>query len=193
MTGHEPNNGTRDADGTQDPPAGDLETDLELVGIVAVAENGIIGRDGEMPWHVPEDLAHFKRKTTGHPVIMGRITYEGILEVLGKPLPERTTIVLTSRDLETPENAVVASSLAEAVAAAERAAADRHDGTERAFVAGGATIYEQFLPALDRLIITEIHDQPEGDTSFPDWDRDEWETVEREEHDGFSFLEYVRR
>lgn len=176
------------------PESGDaLETDLELVGIVAVAENGIIGRDGEMPWHLPEDLAHFKRQTTGHPVIMGRVTYEGIIEALGKPLPERTSVVLTSRDLETPENAIVASNLTEAVAAAERAAAERHDETDRAFVAGGATVYEQFLPALDRLVITAIHDRPEGDTSFPDWDRDEWEAVEREEHDGFAFLEYVRR
>ncbi|MFP8890465.1 dihydrofolate reductase [Natrialbaceae archaeon A-CW2] len=205
MTGDEPNTGAQDANGaidldgtqvaheTRDVPVAVSGTDLELVGIVAVAENGIIGRDGEMPWHVPEDLAHFKRKTTGHPVIMGRVTYEGIVEALGEPLPERTSIVLTSRDLETPENAVVASSLVEAVAAAERAAGDRHGGIERAFVAGGATVYEQFLPALDRLVITEIHDRPEGDTSFPDWVRDEWEEVEREERDGFAFLEYVRR
>ncbi|MFP8956312.1 dihydrofolate reductase [Natrialbaceae archaeon A-CW3] len=171
----------------------DLETDLELVGIVAVAENGIIGRDGEMPWHVPEDLAHFKRQTTGHPVIMGRVTYEGILEVLGEPLPDRTSIVLTSRDLETPENAVVAPSLEAALEGAERAADERHGGTGRAFVAGGATVYEQFLPALDRLVVTEIHDQPDGDTSFPAWDRSDWDEVDREEHDGFAFLEYVRR
>ncbi len=117
-------------------PARDLETPLELVGIVAVADNGIIGRDGEMPWHVPADLAHFKETTMGHPVIMGRVTYEGILEALGEPLPGRTTIVLTSQDLETPENAVVAASLGEALEAAERAARERHDA-DRIFVAGG--------------------------------------------------------
>lgn len=172
--------------------AAELDTDLELVGIVAVAENGVIGREGEMPWHVPADLAHFKRRTTGHPVIMGRVTYEGILEALGKPLPDRTSIVLTSRDLETPENAVVTAGVEEALEAAATAAEERHDGTNRAFVAGGATVYEQFLPLLDRLVVTEIHRRPEGDTSFPDWDRNEWTEVERDERDGFAFLEYVR-
>ena len=184
---------TEDTTGRTDSTAVELETDLELVGIVAVAENGIIGRDGEMPWHIPEDLAHFKRQTTGHPIIMGRITYESILEALGKPLPDRTSIVLTSRSLETPDNAIVASSLTEAVVAAERAAAERHGGTKRAFVAGGATVYEQFLPALDRLVVTEVQDRPDGDTSFPTWDRTAWTTVERDEHDGFAFIEYVRR
>ncbi|MFC7215631.1 dihydrofolate reductase [Saliphagus sp. GCM10025334] len=179
--------------GSSPDPDSALETDLELVGIVAVAENGIIGRDGEMPWHVPEDLAHFKRRTTGHPVIMGRVTYEGILEGLGEPLPGRTSIVLTGRDLETPENVTVAHGLEAALEEAERAAEDRHGGTDRAFVAGGATVYEQFLPALDRLVVTEIRDRPEGDTFFPEWGREEWTEVEREDYEGFSFLEYVRR
>ncbi|MDJ1433406.1 dihydrofolate reductase [Halostagnicola sp. A-GB9-2] len=177
--------------GTVDSPA--LETNLELVGIVAVAENGVIGKDGDMPWHVPEDLKHFKETTIDHPVIMGRVTYEGILEALGEPLPGRTTIVLTSRDLETPENAVVANSLEDALEAAQTADRERHGGTERAFIAGGATVYEQFLPALDRLVVTEIHDEPDGDTHFPEWDRDgEWEELARDERDGFSFLEYSR-
>jgi dihydrofolate reductase len=142
----------------------ELETDLELAAIVAVAENGIIGRDGEMPWHLPEDLAHFRR----------------------------TTIVLTSRDLETPENAVVARSLEEALRRAETAADERHDGTDTAFIAGGATVYEQFLPAVDRLIVTEIHDDPDGDTHFPDWNREEWTEIARDERDGFAFVEYGR-
>ncbi|MFC6717466.1 dihydrofolate reductase [Natrialbaceae archaeon GCM10025810] len=177
--------------------AADLETDRELVAIVAVAENGVIGRDGEMPWHLPEDLAHFKETTTDHPVIMGRVTYEGILETLGEPLPGRTTVVLTSRDLEPPESGAervrAANGLEEALEAAERAADERHGGADRIFVAGGATVYEQFLPALDRLVVTEIRDEPEGDTRFPEWDRDEWTEVSRDERDGFAFLEYVRR
>ncbi|APX95915.1 dihydrofolate reductase [Natronorubrum daqingense] len=174
----------------------DLETDRELVGIVAVAENGVIGKDGDMPWHIPEDLAHFKEATMAHPVIMGRVTYEGILEALGEPLPGRTTVVLTSRDLETPDDgsAVVANDLREALEKAERAADEHHDGTDRIFVAGGATVYEQFLPALDRLVVTEVHDDPVGDTVFPEWDRDGgWEERSRDAHDEFSFLEYVRR
>ncbi|RKD97303.1 dihydrofolate reductase [Halopiger aswanensis] len=170
----------------------DLDLDRELVGIVAVADNGVIGKDGDMPWHIPADLQHFKETTMDRPVIMGRITYEGILEALGEPLPGRTTVVLTSRDLETPENAVVATDLAEAVEAAAAAARERHDGADRIFVAGGATVYEQFLPALDRLIVTEVHDDPEGDTRFPDWDREAWTAIERDERDGFAFVEYVR-
>ncbi len=179
----------------RDASAGlEYETDRELVGIVAVAENGVIGKDGDMPWHVPADLQHFKETTMDHPLIMGRVTYEGILETLGEPLPGRTTVVLTSRDLETPEHAVTAESLADALEAADRAADERHDGADRIFVAGGATVYEQYLPALERLIVTEIHEEPAGDTRFPDWDRDgEWAEVARDERDGLAFLEYVRR
>ncbi|OLZ41220.1 dihydrofolate reductase [Natrinema saccharevitans] len=182
--------GDRDeaADATQP-----LESDRELVGIVAVADNGVIGKDGDMPWHIPADLQHFKEATMDHPVIMGRVTYEGILETLGEPLPGRTTVVLTSRDLETPEGAVAANGLEAALERGERAARERHDGADRIFVAGGATVYEEFLPALDRLIVTEVHDDPEGDTSFPEWDRTEWDVVSRDDRDGFAFLEYVRQ
>ncbi|RQG89001.1 dihydrofolate reductase [Natrarchaeobius halalkaliphilus] len=169
-----------------------LETDRELVAIVAVAENGVIGRDGEMPWHVPADLEHFKSKTMDHPVIMGRVTYEGILEQLEEPLPGRTSIVLTSRDFATPERTVTVSGFEEALRAAERVARDRHDGTDRIFVGGGATVYDGLFPAVDRLVVTEIHDEPDGDTHFPDWDRSRWREVDRDERDGFGFVEYVR-
>ncbi|ADD06540.1 dihydrofolate reductase [Natrialba magadii ATCC 43099] len=169
-----------------------VEPDHELVGIVAVADNGVIGKDGDMPWHIPEDLQHFKETTMAHPVIMGRVTYESIVDALGEPLPGRTTVVLTSRDLETPENAVVAHDLQSAVEEAAAAADERHDGADRVFVAGGATVYEQYLPALDRLIVTEVHEEPDGDTQFPDWDRTDFDEVERDEHDGFAFVEYVR-
>ncbi|AFZ74483.1 dihydrofolate reductase [Natronobacterium gregoryi] len=171
--------------------AASLETDLELVGIAAVADNGVIGVDGEMPWHLPEDLQHFKETTMDHPVIMGRVTYEGILEALGEPLPGRTTIVLTSQDLETPENAVVANDLEDALEKAKTAARERHDA-DRVFVAGGATVYEQFLLALDRLIVTEIHDDPDGDARFPEWDRDAFREATRDDRDGFAFVEYER-
>ncbi|WP_290811434.1 dihydrofolate reductase [Halovivax sp.] len=184
----------RDSDSRRGPEEGTpaIETDLELVGIVAVAENGVIGVDGGMPWHIPEDLAHFKRRTTGHPVIMGRVTYESIVDGLGEPLPERTSIVLTSRDPETPANVIVARGIAEAVRIAESAADRRHGGVDRAFVAGGATVYEQFLPDLDRLVVTEVADEPDGDAFFPEIDRDEWREVRRDERDGYAFLEYVR-
>jgi dihydrofolate reductase len=169
------------------------DTDLELAAIVAVAKNGVIGRNGEMPWYLPEDLQYFKRTTMDHPIVMGRVTYEGILEAIGEPLPGRTTIVLTSQDLEMPENAIVADGLEDAIGVAERAARERHDGTNRLFIAGGATVYEQFLPALDRLFITEVHDDPDGDTRFPDWDRSAFEEVARDERDGFAFVEYTQK
>ena len=176
-----------------------LRTDHELVGIVAVARNGVIGRDGEMPWHLPEDLRRFKRHTMDHPVIVGRVTYESILQALGEPLPGRTTVVLTSRDLETPQNVVVAHDLESALEIAEAAAEERHgdpgepDDPDRIFVAGGGTVYEAFLPAMDRLLMTEVAVEPNGDTHFPDLNPEVWHEVSREERDGYAFLEYVRR
>ena len=174
------------------PDPDDCGTDLEVVLIVAVAENGVIGRDGEMPWHIPEDLKHFKRETTDHPVVMGRVTYESILEGLGEPLPDRTSVVLTSRDLETPETVVLARDVADAIEKARRAAQARHDGTERVYVAGGGTVYEQFMSMADRAVVTEVAGAPAGDTRFPEWDRDEWREVSRDEREGFAFVEYVR-
>lgn len=90
-------------------------TDIDLVLVAAVAENRVIGDDGGMPWHYPADLARFKRLTTGHPVIVGRATYESIADRIGGPLPDRTSVVLTTRDLDLPEGAVVANDLDEAV------------------------------------------------------------------------------
>ncbi|MFW6321137.1 MAG: dihydrofolate reductase [Halohasta sp.] len=161
----------------------------EIALIAAVADNGTIGRDGEMPWHLPADLRHFKETTTGHPVIMGRLTYESIAADIGGPLPDRTNIVLSRRSPDLPEEVVVVGSIDEAVDAAQQAAVD----TETVYVIGGATIYEQFLPRADRLVLTEIHDTYEGDTEFPAWDRSEWIERSREDHDGYSFVEYERR
>lgn len=159
---------------------------MEVVIIVAVAGNGVIGADGSIPWHYPADLRRFKRLTTGHPVIMGRRTYEGILETLGEPLPDRTSIVLTRQDLETPGSVIPVGSVDAALTAAGATGADR------TFVAGGATVYEQFLDQADRMERTELHDSYEGDTEFPEWDREAWQEVSRESHDEFDFVTYVR-
>jgi dihydrofolate reductase len=159
-------------------------TDLVLV--AAVAENGVIGVDGDMPWHLPEDLAHFKETTMGHPVIMGRTTYESIVAGLGEPLPGRTNVVLTSRDLDVPEGVVVVHGIAEALDVA------RDVDDEVAYVVGGATVYEQLMDRADRMILTEIGDSYEGDTYFPDWDESAWRESEREEGDGFAFVTYER-
>ena len=172
----------------------------DVVLVAAVAANGVIGADGWMPWHYPADLAHFKRLTTGHPVIVGRATYESIADRLGGPLPDRTSVVLTRRDRDLPEGAVVANDVEEAVAVATADAADR--GVDKLYVIGGATVYEQFLDRADRLVLTEVPERPDGDTRFPDWDADAWTETDREvvadddetdgEADALAFVTYER-
>ncbi|MFA9517797.1 dihydrofolate reductase [Halopenitus sp. H-Gu1] len=169
----------------------DVPDDLTITVIAAVAENGVIGDSGGMPWHYPADLRHFKETTTGHPVILGRRTHENIVSRLGEPLPDRISIVLSRSELDLDEGAVPAGSIREAIERAESAAEDLD--VETVYVAGGATIYEAFLPIADELSITAIHETYEGDTTFPTVDMDEWEMVEREDHEELSFLRYRRR
>ena len=171
------------------------ETELALVVVAAVAENGVIGDAGGMPWHYPADLAHFKRLTTGHPVIVGRKTYESIVGRIGGPLPDRTSVVPTTRDLDLPEGAVVANDLDEAVALAAADAADR--GVDEAYVIGGAAVYEQFLDRADRLVLTEVPERPDGDTRFPEWDADggtgtDADTDADTDDGGLAFVTYER-
>jgi len=169
-----------------------MSTDTPTIALIAaVAANGIIGRDGEMPWHLPADLTHFKETTMGHPVIMGRRTYDSIATQIGGPLPGRTNIVLSRSEPELPDEVEVV----ESVDAAIGAAADVLD-TETAdtvYVIGGATVYEQFLPRADRLVLTELDESYEGDTRFPEWDKPEWEQCSRDDRDGFAFVEYRRQ
>jgi dihydrofolate reductase len=135
--------------------------------IAAVARNGTIGRDGRMPWRLPADLARFKRLTLGHPVLMGRKTWQS----LGRPLAGRRNLVLTrDRSFAAPGGEVV-HSLAEARAAA---------GDGELFVIGGAELYAQTLPEADRLLITRVDADVEGDTSFPSIDPARWELVAEE-------------
>lgn len=160
---------------------------MKVAIVAAVARNRVIGADGRMPWELPEDLARFKETTVGHPVVMGRRTYESIAERLGGPLPDRTNIVLSRGDPDLPQDVVLVDSIDAALEAA------RETGTSVAYVIGGGTVYEQFLPQADRLLLTEVDAAPEGDTRFPEWDPDEWVEVDREDHDGFAFVEYERR
>ncbi|MEF8843424.1 MAG: dihydrofolate reductase [Haloarculaceae archaeon] len=159
----------------------------EVVLIAAVAENGVIGDDGGMPWHYPADLRRFKELTTGHPVVLGRRTYESIVADLDGPLPGRTNVVLSTRDLDLPEGAVLAGSVEAALDAATDA-----PGGETVYVAGGATVYEQFLPMADRLLLTEIPEWPDGDTRFPEWSREVWTETSREKEDELAFVTYER-
>lgn len=129
--------------------------------IVAHARNGVIGNAGTMPWHIPEDLKHFKTVTTGAAVIMGRKTFESI----GRALPGRKNIVITRQAGYAAQGCIVVPNLASALTAA---------GKERCFVIGGGEIYRQALPQADRLWVTEIEASPAGDTTFPTLDPDEW-------------------
>ena len=168
-----------------------VPADIDIALIAAVAKNRVIGREKEMPWHFGEDLKRFKRVTTGHPVILGRRTYETVAEALGEPFPGRTSVVLTSQSLDLPDGAVVANSIGEAI---DLAAADARDrGVDTVYVAGGGRVYEQFLPRATRLVLTEIHDTYAGDTRFPTWSDAEWVEVDREERAAFDFATYERR
>ncbi|WP_066417183.1 dihydrofolate reductase [Halorubrum aethiopicum] len=164
--------------------------DVSFVLVAAVAENGVIGADGGMPWHYPADLAHFKRLTSGHPVVLGRVTYESIADRIGGPLPDRTSVVLTTRDPDLPEEVVVAGGVEEAAARARTAATER--GVEEVYVIGGASVYEAFLPLADRMVLTEVPESPDGDTRFPAWDPDEWVELDREREGDLAFVTYER-
>jgi dihydrofolate reductase len=136
--------------------------------IAAVAENGVIGSRNGIPWHIPSDFAHFRRMTLGKPLIMGRKTFESI----GRPLPGRSTIVVSRQEGFRPEGVLVAPSLeaaldeAQAIARAERA--------NEVMIGGGAEIYRQAMPLADRMYITQVKARPEGDAFFPPIDFEVW-------------------
>jgi dihydrofolate reductase len=144
--------------------------------IAAVAANGVIGAGGAMPWRLSTDLRRFKALTTGHPVIMGRATFESI----GKPLPGRINIVVSGQDGFAPEGVTVATSPEAALERASSAAQDA--GVDAVFVIGGATLYAAMLPSADALHITHVEASPEGDTWFPAIDPAVWEPVNEERH-----------
>lgn len=159
--------------------------------MVAAAANGVIGRANRLPWHLPEDLAHFKRLTFGHPVVMGRRTYESILAALGRPLPGRRSIVLTRTPGRAPAGAHAVGSLERAIEAAA--------GAAELFVIGGAEVYRLALARADRVYLTRIDARFDGDATFPPLDPARWREAWREDHPpggartfGFSFLRYER-
>jgi len=141
--------------------------DVIIAIVVAMAENRVIGRDNRLPWHLPADLRHFKQVTVGKPVLMGRKTYESI----GRPLPERTNIVVTrDRSYEAP-GCVVVHSINSALEAA--------GGHEEVMVIGGTDFYWQLLPKADRIYLTLVHAKFEGDALFPELDEHEWREIDR--------------
>jgi dihydrofolate reductase len=141
--------------------------------IAAVADNGVIGRDGALPWRIPADLRWFRERTTGHHVVMGRKTWASI----GRPLPGRTNIVVSRNpDLVVPDGVIVVDALGEAIARASRA------GDDEVFVIGGAELYRAALPQADRIYLTRVHADVAGDTWFPALDESAWVEVARETH-----------
>jgi len=147
--------------------------------VAAVGANRAIGRDNDMPWHLPEDLAHFKRTTLGHTLVMGRKTYDSI----GRPLPGRTTIVVTRQHSWSAPNVLVAHSLTRALEMAHG---------DHVFIAGGGEIYAQALPLADTMVLTEVGQSPEAQVFFPEVDPADWREVAREPHEGFCFVTYER-
>lgn len=136
--------------------------------IAAVAENGVIGKDNDLPWYLPADLKRFKELTIGHTVIMGRKTHESIVQRLGKPLPNRHSIVL-SRGLEASA-LEIAKDLAEALEMAD---------SDEVFVIGGESVFSESLKVADRLYLTEVHAKIDGDVYFPKFDQSQWVEIER--------------
>lgn len=156
--------------------------------VVAVARNGVIGRGNALPWRLPADLQHFKRTTMGHPILMGRRTWESI----GRPLPGRTNLVLSRAAGYQAPGATVVRTLDEA----RRAAA----GAESLMVIGGAELYRMLFDEAAVLHLTEVHADVDGDVRFPDWDRARWRETWREEHAAderhawpYAFVRYERR
>jgi dihydrofolate reductase len=166
---------------------------MKVALIVAAASNNVIGRDNQLPWHLPQDLKYFKAKTLGKPVIMGRKTYESI----GRPLPGRPNIVVTRNQAWSAEGVSVVTSLADALVLARQLMAHQDEQLQEAMVIGGAEIYRSALPLADRIYLTRIELQVDGDAYFPSLNQQEWRETSRlpGEEDGavpHSFLVYER-
>lgn len=162
----------------------------EIVIIAALAEkNRVIGRDLDLPWHIPEDLQRFKRLTTGHPLLMGRTTFESIVHQFGKPLANRRNVVLTSGgplddypEIETFPDV--------------EAAMDALSSEAKIYIGGGGTVYEEFIERADRLELTLVEGEYQGDTYFPDYEHligDIYEATAIENRDGYRFVTYLRK
>jgi dihydrofolate reductase len=160
-----------------------------IASIFAMSENRVIGKDNQLPWHLPADLKFFKATTLHHPILMGRKTFESI----GKPLPQRTSIIITRQQGYQAEGALVVNSLEEAIKAGQELNPD-------IFIIGGAEILREALPLIDTMYLTRIHAPFEGDVLYPDCNEKEWIETWREDHQpdeknkyAFSFLKLERK
>lgn len=150
--------------------------------IAGISQNNCIGQNGQLPWHIPEDLKHFREVTAGKTVLMGRKTWESLPEKF-RPLPNRTNIIITRQtDYSVPTGVEVYATIDEAIA--------KHP--EEIVVIGGAEIYKQTIDQADRLYITHINQTVNGDAFFPEIDLNIWHEVERADHEGYSFVTYQK-
>ncbi len=152
-------------------------TSKKVVMVAAVADNGVIGLRGDIPWHISEDMKHFRETTRGHTLVMGRTTYDGI----GHPLPYRTNVVVTRDPTWTADGVLVAHGVEEALTLAQGFEGD-------IMIGGGTQIYEAAMPYATHQVLTEVHRSPEGDTHYPEFARSEWKETRREDHDGWSWV-----
>jgi dihydrofolate reductase len=146
--------------------------------IAAVARNGVIGAAGGIPWHLPADFAHFKQTTMGQTLVMGRATYDSI----GRPLPGRTTVVLTRDPDWSAPGVSTAHTIEEALSRAEN----------DVYVAGGAQVYALAMPYADRQLLSEVPLEPEGDTRYPEIDERVWHVTDRDPREGFTIVTWER-
>lgn len=152
--------------------------------IAAVAKNNVIGKRNALPWYLPEDLKRFRKLTTGKTVLMGRKTFESIIDKLDKPLPNRKNVVITrDADYKVPEGVMVLHDINSAFEALK---------DEDVFIIGGGEIYNQTINMADKLYITHVNAEHDGDVFFPEIDPKVWQKVEDDPHDGFSFATYKR-
>lgn len=154
---------------------------LPLAMIAAVAKNRVLGLKGKLPWHIPEDLKHFRAATLGHAIIMGRLTYDTV----GKPLPKRRNIIVSRQPLTLP-GCETALTLEQAIALARTTDSEP-------YIIGGGQLYTLALPLATRLMLTEVPQTPEGDAWFPEFDEREFIETERRESEGVVYRTLVRR
>ena len=160
---------------------------MKLAIIVATDQQGLIGKENDLPWRLSADLQYFRRVTMGKPIIMGRNTHESI----GRALPGRKNIIVTKNKNYQAEGCTVVNSIPDALLACEQ--------VEEVMIMGGASLYEQLLPQADKLYLTQVHASLTGDTWFPDWQINEWSELSREDHQAdekndyaYSFIVYEK-
>tara|TARA_B110001469_G_C9528135_1_gene262661 strand:+ start:239 stop:727 length:489 start_codon:yes stop_codon:yes gene_type:complete len=161
---------------------------MKLAIIVATDEQGLIGKDNDLPWKLSADLQYFRKVTMGKPIIMGRRTHESI----GRPLPGRKNIIITSYKAYQAEGCTVTNSMSQAIEACENA--------QEVMIMGGASLYQQWLPTADKIYLTQVHALLDGDTWFPDWNKEQWDEVSKEAYPAdekneypYSFIVYERK